>query len=142
MSCSNFKLAIRLVCIALLFATGPVLSGELVLVVSSQSTIQSMDKNVLMDLYLGRQLTHRIRVGDVVTLPYRSAFYHRLTGRDIRQVESLWAQRLFTAEGLPPEMFRRIDNALTWVRQEPDRVLYLEAKDLTDDLKVIYELGE
>ncbi len=142
MNCFKLTRICRLLILSLALFVEVLLARELVLVVSSHSSIESVSKQTLVDLYLGRQLTHRIRVGDVITLSYRDLFYERLTGRDIRQVESLWAQRLFTAEGVPPEMFRKLDNALTWVEQEPDRVLYLEAKDLTDDLKVIYELGE
>ena len=51
-----------------------------------------------------------------------------------------WAQRLFTAEGVPPEMFRKSESAMEWIQEEPDRVLYLDIKELTDDLKVIHEL--
>jgi hypothetical protein len=117
-----------------------VLGQDLVLVVSNQSSLESIDKTSLTDLYLGRQLTHRIRVADVVTVPFRAEFYKRLTGRDIRQVEAMWAQRLFTAEGVPPVMFRKPDAALEWLLEEPNRIMYLLSQQLDDRVKVIYEL--
>ena len=136
----HLKTSIRVLALLLCIFMAPVFSRELVLVASSQSSIESVDKQTLIDLYLGRQLTQRLRVGDIISAPYRALFYERLTGRDIRQVESLWAQRLFTAEGVPPEMFRKSESAMEWIQEEPDRVLYLDIKELTDDLKVIHEL--
>src|SRR5262245_8867256 len=118
---------------ALLLAGLPLHSragDTLYVVVSANSTVQSMTQKELLALYTGRVRTYSN--GQVATpldqkrdSPARESFYLHLAGMDIARINSYWARLHFTGQVQPPQALADDAAVMQKLRADPTAIGYL-----------------
>lgn len=134
---------IRLCCAVLCLAGLHSLTwaAPLLVVVSDSSTIQSLTRQDLVDIYLDRNAT-RSQL-DVMPLDrsedaVRERYYQAL-GLSPATVRTYWAKRVFTGRGRPPPLITASDVS-TALSQHKNALIYVDASERPRNTRVIITL--
>ena len=113
--------------------------AELVVVVSSHASAPPSIE-VVCQAYLGKT-----KVPEPINMPEKHAlrdeFYSKACHKDPTQVRSIWAKLLFTGNGSLPKEADQPNEVKKLSAADPNRVGYLEKKDVDASLKVIASLN-
>ncbi|MDA8621586.1 hypothetical protein N9L48_02970 [Psychrosphaera sp.] len=117
---------------------------RLVVVTSIKNPISSMEKEQLIDLFMGKYvafpngtLAAPLDVGGKNTI--KSEFYRNLVGLPLARVNSYWSRLKFTGSAIPPEQVNNIEEIQRRVEQQSNVVAYLYQSQLTENMKVVYQ---
>ncbi|MFO7645415.1 MAG: substrate-binding domain-containing protein [Desulfosarcina sp.] len=121
---------------------GTVCAAEVVVVVSSQNPIETLSRDQITDIYLGRMV--RFPNGNPVkpidlseSSPTRSEFYSRYLGRSQSQIKAHWWKLIFTGRGQPPPTVSSGDAMAASVAENPNAIGYLSLDFLDERLRVV-----
>lgn len=113
--------------------------AELVVVVSAHASAPPSIE-VVCQAYLGKT-----KVPEPVNMPEKHAlrdeFYSKACRKDPAQVRSIWAKLVFTGNGSLPKEAEQASEVKKLVAADPNRVGYLDKKDVDASLKVIASLN-
>lgn len=130
---------------SLLFSLSFFAQAELVVVASSSNPIHQIEKQDLIDVYMGRFNT--LPSGqNVSTIDFpsnskeRDKFYLYLTGKSSAQINAYWARLLFTGRARPPLELESKDAVVEHLIRHPNTIAYMKAEDVDSRLKVLYKL--
>jgi len=70
----------------------------------------------------------------------RHAFDKALLKRDSAQIQALWAKLVFTGQGVPPNELSSSQEALEFVKANPDAIGYVSEGEVSADVKVLFKL--
>jgi ABC-type phosphate transport system substrate-binding protein len=132
---------------ALIGVTIAVTAGEavpgVVAIVSSKSTIKSLSKSQVSDLFLGK--SSRFPDG-VLAVPIdlaegssqRAEFYARLDGRSAAQMKAYWSKIIFTGRGLPPDAVANDAEMKARVAANPAAIGYIDGSMVDASVRVLF----
>lgn len=117
--------------------------GELLVVVSRESRIDSLTKSQVVDLFMGRYLNFpngdKAKVFDLAPKSeLKGLFYARLVNRTEAQIDAYWARLLFSGRNAPPKETESPSQLIHELMNSSHAIGYLSSHDLTDSLKVVY----
>jgi ABC-type phosphate transport system substrate-binding protein len=129
-------------CSLLLCLTSSIALAEVVVVVSVQNPVESLSRNALADLYLGR--TSRFPNGQSAipvdqrenSTAYR-AFYRDYLGQTPAQIKIHWSRLIFTGRGQPPRSLADSQAVADFVAKHADATGYLHDTQLDERLRVV-----
>jgi ABC-type phosphate transport system substrate-binding protein len=122
-----------------MFATTQVLATPVV-VVSSKSRIQSLSKEEVFDIFIGKVQNFQ---GGPIT-PVLSAeettkiFYVAMMGKTENQMRATWARLVFTGKGVPPRIHDRNKDVKKLVRSDPNVISVIELKEVDSSVRIVY----
>lgn len=133
---------IRLLATALCCTLVTLAQAEVVVAVSEQSSIKTLSRLQLTDIYLGR-LT-QLPSGYAVT-PLDQAepsgshhqFYQHYLGRTAAEIRAHWSRLIFTGRGQPPKAVAGDAAMADALIDNPSAVGYLNTEALREGLRVI-----
>jgi hypothetical protein len=114
------------------------------IVVGRASTVTSVTKDVVRDLYLRRQRlwadgTRAVPVNLPPTNPARDEFSRLILGRSTRDMVDYWNARYF--EGTtPPQVLPSSEAIRRFLAAEPGAIAYLPIADVDDTCRVLFVL--
>lgn len=120
--------------------------SDILVIVSKESTLSTIDKTTLSDIYM-----EHIRTFDngSVAVPLnnrnmKDIFYTQITGHDKYDLQSYWSDLLFTSHGHPPVTLDNDSLILTLIARNPNMIGYVKDSSLTNhtDVKVVYTIKE
>ncbi len=124
------------------FAAGTVCAAEVVVVVSSNNPIETLSRDQITDIYLGRM--NRFPNGNPVkpidlreSSPLRREFYRKYLGRSQSQIKAHWSRLIFTGRGQPPPTVSSGEAMAELVAENPDAIGYLSTDFLNKGLRVV-----
>ncbi|MGV6853278.1 MAG: hypothetical protein ACWA5R_14025 [bacterium] len=126
-----------------LFSAG-IVHAQIVVVVSKDSDISSLDKQDVSNIFLSR--TKRFPNGERVypletsEEGLRLQFYHGISGRSISQLNAYWASLVFTGKGKPPKEVKDVDKLISELLERPGGIAFIRETQLTDDMRIVYQL--
>lgn len=129
----------------ILFCLVPVaVAEEVLVVVSTESKIESLSKSQVVDLFMGRYVTFpngdKAKVFDLAPRSKtKSLFYKQLVNRTEAQINAYWARLLFSGRSSPPEKTDTPQALITEIRGTKQGIGYISSQYLTDGLKVVYQ---
>ncbi len=118
-------------------------SGDYQVIVHPDNPTDSLDKKTLSRYFLKK--TSRWDFGDkpaikpvdlVPSSKTREAFTVDIHRRKLSAVKSYWQQRIFSGRGVPPPEVAEQD-ALEFVRSNPEAIAYVSARASTSGVKVL-----
>jgi ABC-type phosphate transport system substrate-binding protein len=116
--------------------------AEVVVVVSADSTVDSLSRAELTDIYLGR--LNRFPDGSTavpIDQSERSSahdeFYSKYLGRTPAQIKAHWSRLIFTGRGQPPRSVRNGDAVLDAIADNPNAIGYVDSQLVDDRLRVV-----
>nr|WP_255555366.1 hypothetical protein [Enterovibrio paralichthyis] len=121
--------------------------AELVVVVSKDNPISQLSSRQLIDLYMGRYNAYPDgRAASTTDLPedspLREAFYKKLVGKSVAQVNAYWARLLFAGKSEPPMTNESSQDVIKYIMNNTNGIGYLNESELVDGLKVVYRFED
>lgn len=116
----------------------------LVVIVSSQQGVVTLDLQQIEDLFLGRSTAFpdgsaAIPLDHTENSELWHQFYQDLLGRSAAQIRSHWARQVFTGRGRPPQTANSAEDVLKMIQQDARIISYIKASSVTDDIKVVFQ---
>lgn len=132
----------RLALVAFLSLLANLAVAEVVLTVSTETPVTSINRDRLADIYLGRatQLpdgTNLTPLDQSESSPAYPEFYRQYLGRSPAQIKSHWSRLIFTGRGQPPRSVGGNEAMAEAIANTPGAIGYLDSKYLTDSLRVV-----
>ncbi|MCG7994590.1 MAG: hypothetical protein JAZ19_04870 [Candidatus Thiodiazotropha taylori] len=128
----------------LLGVTAEALASEIVVIVNRANSTDSMTRQQVLDLYMGRKHEYP-NGGSALTIDQspdseiRASFYRELVNKSIAQVNAYWARLLFTGRASPPRTMADNQSVVKIVRDNRDAIGYVESSSLDDTVKMVYK---
>jgi ABC-type phosphate transport system substrate-binding protein len=128
----------------LLGVTIEAVASGLVVIVNRANTTDSMTRQQVLDLYMGRRLEYpkggsALPIDQSSDSEIRTRFYRQLVDKSIAQVNAYWARLLFTGRASPPRAMVDSRAVLKTVRDNRDAIGYVDSGSVDDTVKTVYE---
>ncbi len=119
-----------------------VAADEVVAVVSARNPVTTLNKNQVVDIFLGKASRFpdgslAVPIDQVEGSAARDEFYARYAGRTPAQLKAHWSKIIFTGRGQPP---REVSNSLEVKKlfaENPNAIGYIEQSLVDDSVKVL-----
>lgn len=119
--------------------------AEIVVIINPGNPLMSLTREQLIDIYMGRsthfpggRATWPIDLPD--DSPVRSGYYEKLVSKSVTQINAFWARLMFSGRATPPHVLADPLSVIQQVAHNPDAIAYIDSKDVTDKVKVVYRL--
>jgi len=118
-------------------------SADVVAVVSANSTINTLSKDQVRDIFLGIDdgTSDNLKLVPVdldQNSPVRHEFYLMLDNKSPTQVKAHWSQVVFTGRGVPPEQVTNSEEMKQFLLNNPDTIGYIEREMMDESLKIVF----
>jgi len=118
--------------------------NDIVVVVSRQNPLQSLTKEQLESIFLGRTQQfptgqRAVPVDQVEGSTVRERFYIEILDRTSAQVRSYWSRILFTGRGHPPRSVASSEEVLRILATDAQAIGYIERRFVNDAVTVVLE---
>jgi ABC-type phosphate transport system substrate-binding protein len=132
-------------CAGLLLAGMAATASAGVVVVGNNQVNGELSAEQVRQLFLGKSRTLPngtaavvldLREGD----PLRVTFVEQVLGKTEQQLLGHWAKMIFTGKGQPPQSVANSREVLRIVESTPGAVGYIDEKQLTAQVKVLYRM--
>lgn len=117
-------------------------SEDLVVVVSKDSAINSLNEIEIANIFLART---RYYPNGEKSMPielkhskFRDEFYQIIAGKNTKQLMAYWTTLVFTGKGRPPKTYTELDSLLEKLSTQKNHITYLNINLVTDDMKIVY----
>ncbi|TCK08298.1 hypothetical protein [Marinobacterium mangrovicola] len=131
----------------LLAFSGSLYAGDILVVVSKDSPVDTITKRELVDLYMGR--SHSLpdgspvmKIDAPVDSPVRAEFYQALIGMKVSEVNAYWARLMFTGRATPPMSVTKPEDVAGLLARNPSALGYLPEDSENEQLKTIFVIKE
>lgn len=121
--------------------------ADLVVVVSADSGITKLSREEVVNIFMGRY--RRLPDGAMAIpldiggdTPEREAFYQKLVGKSLPEINAYWARLIFSGRTTPPEEVSSQREVLARVARDPVAIGYVDRASLNSKVKVVYELPQ
>jgi ABC-type phosphate transport system substrate-binding protein len=135
------RISVKALCLAMAMAGGSA-AAEVVVVVSAQSTVKSLSKSEVADIFLRK--TRRFPNGAEATpvdqpegSPVRDEFYMAFTDRSHAQIKAYWSKIVFTGRGQPPLTVSSAAELKRRIAMTPGTIGYIDRSQLDASVREI-----
>lgn len=116
--------------------------AEVVVVVSTSNSTNTLSKYALADLFMGKSSrfpdgSPAIPVDQADGALIRLEFYSEFTGKSPAQVKAHWSKMIFTGRGRPPKVIASGSEVKRWVASTPSGIGYIDRELVDDSVKVL-----
>ncbi len=122
--------------------------GDVIVLVSEESSVQSVNIQELRAIYMGRTNSLPNNAGFVIPLDQgrnsdiREAFFEKIIGMQINQVNSYWTRLTFAGQATPPRELLNDDIVLDVVRKTPGAIGYVSNLPKTSGFRVLMHVKD
>ena len=122
--------------------SGLTFSSNLVVVVNPESGLESMSREQVIHLFMGRlkQLPSGSTASVLDVTPYKADFYHALLGKEVVEINAYWARLKFSGKTQPPQQIGEVTTALDRVARDRNAIAYVDASKVDRRVKVVLKL--
>ncbi|MEO8064077.1 MAG: phosphate ABC transporter substrate-binding protein [Pseudomonadota bacterium] len=116
--------------------------GDVVAVVSDRSTVDSLSKNQVVDIFLGRVArfpngNQAVPIDQAEGTAARNEFYTRFAGKTAAQIKAHWSKIIFTGRGQPPRAVSNSAEIKKLLASNLNGIGYIEQSAVDDSVKVV-----
>lgn len=116
--------------------------AEIVVVVSRESPIDTLEPGQLRDIYLGRTNsladgTPIVPIDQAESTAAYAAFCRDYLGQSKARIKAHWSKRIFTGRGQPPRSVADGEAMARVVADNPSAIGYLDRELIDDRLRVV-----
>lgn len=119
-------------------------NDKLVVVAHRDSGIKQLQRNDLVNLYLGR--TKKLPSG-ITAVPIdasadseqKKAFYEQLVHKSLPEIQAYWARLLFTGQATPPMQADNAAQVLELVSHNQGAIAYIDRSQVNSSVIVVYD---
>lgn len=116
--------------------------ADLVVIVDTESSVESMSRSELGRIFLGKSTEFSsggdaLPVNQIMVSSIRTEFDSTMLKRSESQMKGYWSRQLFSGEGTPPEEVNGDIDVLRRVINDPSAIGYIDTAALNDAVKVV-----
>jgi len=116
--------------------------ADVVAVVSSKSSITTLTKNQVIDIFLGRRIRFpdgnpAVPIDQAEGSATRNEFYERFANMSPALLKAFWSKIIFTGRGLPPQSVANSMEAKKFVMANLNTIGYIDRSMVDSDVKVV-----
>lgn len=136
------KLSMKALLAMTLFALASLAQAQNVIVVSSKSSVSSMTKEQVSDIYLGN--TKELPGGGQASplLPtsgaVRTDFFDKVLGKNEAQAKAIWSRLVFSGKGSAPRDVADSAETLKMIAANPNCIGVIEKSAVNSSVKVVF----
>ena len=136
------KLSMKALLATTLFALAGLAQAQNVIVVSSKSSVSSMTKEQVSDIYLGN--TQELPGGGQASplLPtsgaVRTDFFDKVLGKNEAQAKAIWSRLVFSGKGSAPRDVADSAETLKMIAANPNCIGVIEKSAVNSSVKVVF----
>ena len=135
---NGLKFTLLLALLSLAFSA----QAEVVVVVSSKSSVTSLTAEQTAKIFLGKVVTFpNERTAFPIDQPEGSAirdeFYSKVTHKNASQLTAYWAKIIFTGEGRPPQLIAGDVAVRKAVANNPNAIGYIDKSAVNRSVRVV-----
>jgi hypothetical protein len=117
--------------------------ADVVVIASSKSSIPSMDKDQVSDIYLGKSTTYpdgstALPIAQVEAESAHQEFSNAVIDKSESQLKSYWSKMVFSGKGTPPKELPNSGEVLKLISSNPSLIGYVDKTAADGSVKVIY----
>lgn len=136
-------IGLTVIALALSLTTGAV-RADVVAVVSAKSTVTTLSKNQVADIFLGKAArfpdgSPAVPIDQAEASPVRDMFYTQFIGKSAAQMKAHWSKIIFTGRGKPPKAVANDIEARTLIAANPQAIGYIERASVDSSVKVLLQ---
>jgi ABC-type phosphate transport system substrate-binding protein len=140
MNCMN-RVVLATFGLALSLTTGAA-SADVVAVVSANSTIMTLSKSEVTDIFLGRVSrfpdgAQAVPIDQAEGSVVRDQFYAKVVGKSPAQVKAFWSKIIFTGRGQPPKAVPNSIEMKKRIVENPAAIGYIEEQLVDNTVRVV-----
>jgi ABC-type phosphate transport system substrate-binding protein len=111
-------------------------------VVSANSTVKTLSKGQVTDIFLGRVSrfpdgAQAVPIDQAEGSAVRDQFYAKVVGKSPAQVKAFWSKIIFTGRGQPPKAVPNSIDVKKRIAENPAVIGYIEAQLVDDTVRVV-----
>lgn len=119
-------------------------TADVVAVVSSMSTVTTLSKAQMTDIFLGKVTrfpngAQAIPIDQAEGSSARDEFYLNFAGKSPAQIKSHWSKIIFTGRGQPPKAVSNSVEARKLIAANPQAISYIERSAVDSSVKVLVQ---
>lgn len=117
--------------------------ADLAVVVGAKSSVPSLSRQQVSDLFLGKQATFPDG-GQSVPIEFnegaqqREEFHSKVTGKTSAQLKAYWSKQMFSGTGIPPKEVSATADVKKLVSNNPNMIGYVDKEAVDASLKVVF----
>jgi len=108
-------------------------------VVITNLAAPALTKEQVADLFLGKTQSMK-PLDQPNAAAVKTAFYRKVSGRDLSQVKAAWARLIFTGRGAPPRELADAAAVKKAIAADPKAIGYVEKSEVDASVKVVLDL--
>ncbi|MFT7004029.1 MAG: hypothetical protein ACJAWW_001381 [Sulfurimonas sp.] len=113
-------------------------------VVSSESSIQSISKEELSRIFLSKTKrlpnNEKALTIELKDTQYQKYFYKSICGKNLKQLKRYWATIIFTGKGQPPKKMQDFQDLFKIITENVNAISYIpKSTTIPNGIKIIYE---
>lgn len=122
----------------------PFVSADLVLVVNSESGIESLTQREVVNIYLGRY--RRLSTG-ATAVPVdlsentgrKAIFYRQLVDKNLAEIDAYWSRLVFSGKTRPPQQVESVEDALEFLANNLNALAYIDRAAVNSQVTIVFE---
>ncbi len=116
--------------------------ADVVAVVSAKSSITTLTKTEVADLFLGKMLrfpdgTYAVPIDQPEGSPIHEEFYKAFTGKTESELKAHWSKIIFTGRGAPPKAVGSTAALRMLLDANPHAIAYVDRSAVDPTLRVV-----
>ena len=133
----------KAVLMSAVLVTAAAAHAEVVVVVSTKSPVNSLTKEQVSDIFLGKASTFP-QGGQAVPIDlaagaiHREEFYNKVTGRSAAQLKSYWAKQSFSGKGTAPKAVAGDDEVKKLIAANPNTIGYIDKTRVDASVRAVF----
>ncbi|HEY6457549.1 MAG TPA: hypothetical protein VIY90_19905 [Steroidobacteraceae bacterium] len=117
-------------------------AADIVAVVSSKSPVNTLSKDQVADIFLGKTLrfpggAEAVPIDQEEGSAARNEFYAAVSGKSPAQLTAHWSKMIFTGRGLPPKQVADSIAAKKLVIANPNAISYIDRSLVDGSVRVV-----
>ncbi|GGF86279.1 hypothetical protein GCM10011338_43300 [Alteromonas lipolytica] len=119
--------------------------AAIAIVVAQNSTIESISKRELIDVFMGRfdvlESGQKVQPVDYVNgSALRANFYRALVGKSERQINAYWSRLIFSGRAKPPAQVDSISESVEFILTNNTALSYIPVSNVSEEMKIVLVL--
>jgi ABC-type phosphate transport system substrate-binding protein len=116
--------------------------ADVVVVVSANSTVDSLTKDQVSDIFMGKAYSFpngnkAIAIDQKDGSRERTIFYKKMGGKSDSQLKAYWAKLIFSGRGYPPKQFADASEVKKSLASNPNQISYIAEEDVDSSVKIV-----
>jgi ABC-type phosphate transport system substrate-binding protein len=117
-------------------------AADVVVVVSSKSTITGLSRSQVIDIFLAKSVRYpdgspAAPIDQIEGAKARDEFYASFSGKSAAQIKAYWSKIIFTGRGQPPKAVSNSVEIKKLLAQNPSAIGYIERSFADDSVRIL-----